>query len=74
MGSLELLKTICVILSFGLEKVSQKYLKNYIIFIRLRMILVMKTNSIYKKNYIKIFTTSISRCLRRKKTICKRIS
>jgi hypothetical protein len=31
MGSLELLKTICVILSFGLEKVSQKYLKNYVI-------------------------------------------
>jgi hypothetical protein len=53
MGSLELLKTICVILSFGLEKVSQKYLKTYIIFIQLRMILTMKKNSIYKKLTLK---------------------
>jgi hypothetical protein len=38
------------------------------------MILIMKTNSINQKHYIKMFTTSILRCLGKKPNTCKNIS
>jgi hypothetical protein len=38
------------------------------------LILDMKTNSINQKNYIKMFTTSILRCLKKKPNTCKNIS
>ncbi len=71
---LYLLKTIFVI-SFGLEKVPKKYFQEYPPFLRgWGMILVIKTNLINQKNYIKIFTTSILRCLKKNSNICKNIS
>jgi hypothetical protein len=57
--SLAFLKN-CTI-SYGLGKVPQKYLKNYVHFLRLRMNLAMKKKSIDKNNYIIMSTTSILR-------------
>jgi hypothetical protein len=37
------------VISFGLEKIPQKYPQNYVIFKRLGMMLAMKPNSIDKK-------------------------
>jgi hypothetical protein len=49
---------------------------NYVIFQKLRMILIMKTNFINQKIYIKMFTTSILKCFFKKPNnlSCKNIS
>jgi hypothetical protein len=51
------------VISFGLEKIPQKYPQNYIIFKGLGMILVIKKTPLKKENCIRKFNTSILRYL-----------
>jgi hypothetical protein len=48
-----------------LKKYAKNIPKNYVIFWGLGMILAMKINFINQKNYIRMFTTPILRCLKK---------
>jgi hypothetical protein len=57
-----------------LKKYPKSIFKDYVIFWGLGMILIMKINSINQKNYIRMFTTSILKSLKKKPNTCKNIS
>jgi hypothetical protein len=59
------------VIQFGLEKICKKCPKFLEIFRGLGMILAMKTSLINKKKYIRVFSTLILRCLRKKKRFAK---
>jgi len=54
-----------VLYHLDLKKYPKSISNYYVIFQRLGMILVIKTNSNHQKKYFRMFTTSISRCLKK---------